>query len=607
MGTVPGTHLTCEGARPGFFCAVYALAVDRVGDIYIAGSDGRILRVDGASGTATPVAGRPLTECVDRSSIVGPAFDVCFPNVTAMAIDDVGNLLIADGIRNAVVRLDRARGEVVLAAGDDSASPCPDGVAATATCIGSPSAITIDAGGGLYIATAGFPVRRVDPASGIIAAVAGRAAPCEDGPPEDDSPALDACLTLGSVAVDADGHIYVGDEWEGRIWRVDATTRRISIFDDRDHPFSSVIALAVGPDQRLVALKEPEGSTGTRAFQYRRELGPGTLVAGNGTFAFCGDGGPAYDACIGSVADLAIGSRAIFIVDAFPRRVRRIDAAGTITTVAGNGHDLTDDPIECPYAAPATETCLDHPVALAADRDEQVYLLEGELYEPEFHNRVRTIDADGHLVTVIGGCRRQGDIDQVPARDACLRIKDIAVGGDGDLYIAEDSRVARLDRASGFLVPVFAVPSDCRRFIDPRPECVRIFRTTIDRRGNVLIISGSRILRVDARTGAVTIVAGNGAGGACGEGGGPAIDACLSPIQVEADAADNLFVATAGAIRRIDAATGVITTVLGPSDASCVNGTGPDCVGAFTLDAEGRVLFVERATGRLLRLTLGSE
>ena len=77
-----------------------------------------------------------------------------------------------------------------------------------------------------------------------------------------------------------------------------------------------------------------------------------------------------------------------------------------------------------------------------------------------------------------------------------------------------------------------------------------------------------RVRRVDAATGTITIVAGNGTLATCGDGQGLATEACLFAGRIVTDAAGNLFVASAGVVRRIDAATGIIT-VAGTSEGEC--------------------------------------
>src|SRR5687767_663508 len=77
-----------------------------------------------------------------------------------------------------------------------------------------------------------------------------------------------------------------------------------------------------------------------------------TTIAGTGTRDFCGDGGPATAACF-EPYDVAIDSAgALLIVDGFNNRIRRVDATGTINTIAGNGIGGF-----CGDGGPATSAC----------------------------------------------------------------------------------------------------------------------------------------------------------------------------------------------------------------------------------------------------------
>lgn len=379
-------------------------------------SDGRILRVDATGGPPTHIAGKPLSECEGPPPrLVGPALDVCLPSIVDIAVDGAGNLYLADASRNVVLRLDPARAEVVVAAGDGSGGPCVDGVPAPVTCIETPLGIAVDGAGALYIAAPGLPVRRVDPTTTIITSVAGRRLPCEPGSGENGGPALDACILAEDVAVDDAGNVYVADRMGWTIRRVDAASGRIELFGP---PGEEMPSIAVGPDRRLAALRRTEDGIGIVVVRHERVAGAGTVVAGNGTADVCGDGGPARDACLGVVTDFAVGGDATFLTDVYAATVRRIDRRGIITRIAGDGRGgyLDDSFPTCDDGPAATETCVEPPLELAADRDDTVYLLEGVLYPPDqIYNRVRRIDATGRIETVVGGCRVAG-VDHRGAR-----------------------------------------------------------------------------------------------------------------------------------------------------------------------------------------------
>ena len=88
-----------------------------------------------------------------------------------------------------------------------------------------------------------------------------------------------------------------------------------------------------------------------------------TTVAGNGVAGFCGDGGPATSACLGNATGVALdGGGNLFIADLNNQRIRKVDSGGTITTVAGNGSFNF-----CGDGGPATSACLRNPTGVTLD------------------------------------------------------------------------------------------------------------------------------------------------------------------------------------------------------------------------------------------------
>jgi uncharacterized protein (TIGR03437 family) len=154
-----------------------------------------------------------------------------------------------------------------------------------------------------------------------------------------------------------------------------------------------------------------------------------TTVAGNGTCCgHTGDGGPATGAQIGTPAGLAVdASGNLYISDIYNNVVRMVTAAGTISTVAGNGtYGYAGD------GGPATSAEFRDPYGLAADG-------AGNLYIADTYNyRVRVVSAAGTVTTVAGtgSCCFGGDGGK--ATSAFLDVPyGVAVDAAGDLYISD--------------------------------------------------------------------------------------------------------------------------------------------------------------------------
>ena len=209
----------------------------------------------------------------------------------------------------------------------------------------------------------------------------------------------------------------------------------------------------------------------------------------------------------------------LFIADQNNSRIRRVDAAtGIITTVAGNGVSGYGGD-----GGPATSASLYQPTGVAVDAAGNVFITD------RGNNRVRKVDAATGVITTVAGTGTNGySGDGGPATGADLAYPTaVAVDAAGDLFIVD--------------------------------------------------LGNSRIRRVDAATGIITTVAGNGMQ-AYGGDGGPATGASLNyPLDVAVDAAGNVFIAdyVNHRVRRVDAATGVIATVAGTGVAGYGGDGGP--------------------------------
>jgi RHS repeat-associated protein len=271
------------------------VAVDSSGNIYIADrSNHRIRKVD-MNGIITTIAGSGESGnyAGGFSGDGGPATDAKLNIPYGVAVDNAGNIYIADSLNHRIRKVDRngvittiaGSGETGLGAGGFSG----DGGLATDAKLYRPSGVAVDNAGNIYIADSfNNRIRKVD-TSGIITTVAG----CQFwGFGGDGGPATDVRARLYNptgVEVDNAGNIYIADTRNNRIRMVDN---------------SGII----------------------------------TTVAGNGVGWYSGDGGPATDTSLYYPTDVAVDSSGnIYIADRNNNRIRMVDNSGIITTVAGNG------------------------------------------------------------------------------------------------------------------------------------------------------------------------------------------------------------------------------------------------------------------------------
>ena len=274
-----------------------------------------------------------------------------------------------------------------------------------------------------------------------------------------------------------------------------------------------------------------------------RRVDPGgtiDTIAGTGEPSYGGDGGPAVKAPLffpsGVVADHA-GS--LYIADTGNHRIRRVDASGIITTIAGTGESGFD------WDGPAVEARLRRPSRVAVDGLGNLYIAgKGDF-------GIRRVDATGTMSKVGGsGIHHGGPSDQ----ERHTRDRGIAVDRSGNLYIAniDNNNVRRVDATETVSITAGTGEPGYGRDGVPEVEAQLNYPAgvAVDKSGNLYIADtgNHRILRVDT-SGTITTIAGTGEPGYGGDGG-PASEAQLaSPIAVAVDSSGKLYIADLGNYR----------------------------------------------------------
>ena len=288
-------------------------------------------RVDAITGNITTVAGTGLG---GYSGDGGPATSARLYTPAGLAIDRLGNLFIAELDNFRIRRVDAATGTITTIAGGGSSWPGDNGPA-TSAMIGQANGVAVDLDGNVYIAaTESQTIRVVNAATGIITRFAG------GGTGGDGILATDSKLSWPeAVAVDRSGHVYIADSGAGRIRKVDAETGIISTIagagrtgdlgdggPDADARLGHPIGVIVATSGDLYITDEDDNRI-RRVDAATRII---TTVAGNGIQGFSGDGGTAKAAQLAGPHAVAIDAAGnLYIADTLNNRIRSIDAEVT--------------------------------------------------------------------------------------------------------------------------------------------------------------------------------------------------------------------------------------------------------------------------------------
>lgn len=317
-------------------------------------------------------------------------------------------------------------------AGTGHAGFSGDGGAAASAELQNPSGIAVATDGSLYIADLrNGRIRKVDP-QGTISTIAGKGAGLTSG---DGGNALAAQLgSAYGVAVDTEGNVYTGDRIAGTIRKIghdNVITRFAGTgkpgFSGDDGPATD--AQLKGPNDIAFDAKGNAYIADSGNHRVRLVDGAGkiTTVAGREK-GYSGDGGPASNAELNAPSALCFDAQgALYVCDFGNHAVRRIAPDGTISTIAGTGK-----PGFARDGGPATEAQLFQPCGVAVDKLGQVYVADSA------NNRIRVVRNDGTIDTVAGTGKMGYEGDRGPARSALIAVPDlIDIDAAGNIYIAE--------------------------------------------------------------------------------------------------------------------------------------------------------------------------
>ena len=339
----------------------------------------------------------------------------------------------------------------------------------------------------------------------------------------------------------------------------------------------------------------------------RAQLNIITTIAGNGTAGYSGDNGPATNAQLNLTGDGLCRDKYgnIYIAEVNNHVIRKITAStGIITTIAGIGiSGYNGDNI------PATNAQLYEPYDVIMDTAGNIYICDF------LNNRVRKITASTGIITTIAGTGVAGySGDNGPATNAQIRHPEgMCLDRLGNLYIAgyQSYNIRKVD-TSGIITTFAGTTGGYSGDNGPATNAqINATNVSADSLNNIYIADqfNSAIRRVDATTGIITTIAGNGVAGYSGDNG-PATNALLHfPTCIFIDSQQNIFISDQGngAIRKINAITNIITAVAGNGTRGYSGDNGPATnaeligVGVF-LDDTGSIYISDGLNNRIRKV-----
>ena len=331
-----------------------------------------------------------------------------------------------------------------------------------------------------------------------------------------------------------------------------------------------------------------------------------STIAGNGTAGHLGDGSLATAAELNNPHGVFVDATGnIYIAETFGNYIRKINTAGVITTIAGNGAvGYTGDGL------PATSATMNGPFTVTADA-------AGNVFFSDFYNSVvRKINTSGIISTVVGNGTAASFGDGGPAIAAELNgPSGLSFDGVGNLYIGEfnGQRVRKVNTLG--MISTFAGNGTSGWLGDGiQATATELWNSNYvhaTASGNVYITDNKnqRIRLVNGTTGIITTVAGNGTMGSSGDGS-PATAAELNyPGNVNFDAAGNMYIA--GDVTeniRIVNALGIINNYAGDGTAGFIDNVPATAGELFTpvdiaFDLSGNMIIADQENNRIRKIS----
>jgi sugar lactone lactonase YvrE len=509
-------------------------------------------------------------------SLDGNASTARFYDPQALAVDSAGNIYIADTANNTIRRISSA-GAVSTIAGKDGIAGSADGNGGDAR-FSSPSGITVDANGNVYVSDTGNDIIRKITSDGVVSTIAGTSGVSGSTDGSGSGAQFDGPY---GIKADTSGNLYVADTNNHTIRKITSagvvTTLAGSPATAGTADGNSATARFNGPHGIAIDGAGNIYVTDTQYFPASngggynstiRKITPSGIVSTIAGAPFIhgyadGNGSAAqFDNPSGITVDAA-GN--LYVADTYNHSIRKISPAGVVTTFAGTKTIGSDD-------GTGTQARFFYPAGIASDT-------AGNLYVADTSNStIRRITQNAVVTTIAGVPAKTGGTDGASSNARFSGPSGITADASGNLYVADtyNGTIRKIDGSGN--VSTFAGTAGVEGHVDATGAAAQFIGPAgmaSDTAGNLYVAdSGNNVIRRISPAGVVTTVAGNGTYGSVD--GNAATAEFASPMALALDKAGNIYVADTNnhTIRKITPA-GVVSVFAGaPQVSGSADGVG---------------------------------
>ncbi len=579
------------------------VATDSRGNVYVADQINHTIRMITPAGVVTTLAG--CANLMGNDDGTGSAARFVAP--FGVATDSGGNVYVADTSNNTIRKITQGRVVTTLAGSASSPAGSADGTGSAAR-FHSPTGVTTDSDGNIYVADQfNNTIRKVTPA-GIVTTLAGSAGL---GGYADATGSTARFHSPTGMATDSGGNVYIADSENRTIRKITQAGVVTTLAGSATAPagsddgtgsaarFHSPTGLATDSGGNVYVADSVSGTI--------RKITPAgevTTLAGSAKARSGSKDGTGDAARFRSPTALATDSDgSIYVADSDYDTIRKITPAGVVTTLAGSPSPIG--------SADGTGSAarFNSPVALAADSAGNVYVAD------QRNDTIRKITPAGVVTTLAGSPGNAGgSADGTGSAARFFTPAGVATDSDGNVYVADqfNNSIRKITPAG----VVTTLPGSATT--DPtgsaqRPGSAAHFQyptgVATDRAGDVYVADRDNYtIRKITPKGMVTTLAGSA--GLDGSADGTRSVARFSrPTAVATDSGGNIYVAEDfnSTIRKITPA-GIVTTLAGSARLlDYVDGTGSAARFNFPMsvatDGGGNVYVAERDNATIRKIT----